>query len=78
MARLPDNVEKSFYQPDAYVIYDGEGHVWHARRRGKLWGAKAAANNPCRALGAERCAASLTALASELAARRRPRAITPF
>lgn len=65
----PTNAEKSAFFPGMYVVYDGRGWVWHARRSGREWVAKPAPNNPARQLGAALRGATLKAVAALAAAR---------
>ena len=63
MAVLPDNVEKSLYFPNDYIIYDAARRVWYARKGAQMWTATPGANNKAREIGKSFDAPTLTALA---------------
>jgi hypothetical protein len=70
MPQLPANVEKSAFFPKTYVVYDGKGYVWHARRHPDgQWHAKPAANHPGRTYLPTTIGQTLTAVAQMLALR---------
>jgi hypothetical protein len=70
------NVEKSVFFPKTYVVYDGDGRVWHACKiHDGTWSGRPVANHPNRALMKHRTANTLTELATKIGAIKKSPAI---